>query len=176
MAHELAHIKNHDTLTMTIAATIGGAISMLAQYMQFGVMFGGHRDNRGGVGLIGTLVAISSPRSPPCSCRWRSAARANIRPTAWARRSAGHPLWLASALAKIQNYAHRIPNEEAEAAPATAHIFIINPLTGRGRRQLVLDAPQHREPHRRARGDGARDGPNAGNGLGRGFHRLPYRL
>ena len=58
MAHELAHIKNHDTLTMTIAASIGGAISMLAQYMQFGAMFGGHRDDRSGVGMIGTLVAI----------------------------------------------------------------------------------------------------------------------
>ena len=58
MAHELAHIKNHDTLTMTIAASIGGAISMLAQYMQFGAMFGGDRDDRSGVGMIGALVAI----------------------------------------------------------------------------------------------------------------------
>ena len=50
IAHELAHIKNHDTLTMTVAATIGGAISMLAQYMKFGLLFGGSRDNRGGLG------------------------------------------------------------------------------------------------------------------------------
>ena len=48
MAHELAHVKNHDTLTMAVAATIGGAISMLAQYLQFGALFGGHRDNNGG--------------------------------------------------------------------------------------------------------------------------------
>ena len=45
MAHELAHVKNYDTLTMAVAATIGGAISMLAQYLQFGALFGGHREN-----------------------------------------------------------------------------------------------------------------------------------
>src|SRR5262249_16916507 len=49
LAHELAHIKNHDTLTMAVAATIGGAISMLAQYLQFGALFGGHRENNNGV-------------------------------------------------------------------------------------------------------------------------------
>ena len=57
MAHELAHVKNYDTLTMAVAATIGGAISMLAQYLQFGALFGGHRDNNGGgIGWIGALV------------------------------------------------------------------------------------------------------------------------
>jgi heat shock protein HtpX len=53
----------------------------------------------------------------------------------------GRPMWLASALAKIQNYAHRIPNEEAEAAPATAHMFIINPLTGQGMDNLFSTHP-----------------------------------
>ena len=54
LAHELTHVKNRDTLIMTIAATIGGAISMVAQYMQFGMMFGGNRDDRGGaLGMLG---------------------------------------------------------------------------------------------------------------------------
>jgi heat shock protein HtpX len=132
MAHELAHIKNHDTLTMTIAASIGGAISMLAQYMQFGMMFGGHRDNRSGVGVIGSLVAILVA---PLAAMLVQMAISRSREYSADRMGAeisGRPLWLASALAKIQSYAHQIPNEEAEAAPATAHIFIINPLSGRG--------------------------------------------
>src|SRR3990170_6922019 len=58
MAHELSHIKNYDTLTMAVAATIGGAISMLAQYLQFGALFGGHRENNSGIGWIGALVAM----------------------------------------------------------------------------------------------------------------------
>src|SRR5262247_4248530 len=57
MAHELAHVKNYDTLTMAVAASIGGAVSMLAQYLQFGALFGGHRENNN-VGWLGTLVAI----------------------------------------------------------------------------------------------------------------------
>jgi heat shock protein HtpX len=132
MAHELAHIKNHDTLTMTIAASIGGAISMLAQYMQFGMMFGGHRDDRSGVGVIGSLVAILVA---PLAAMLVQMAISRSREYSADRMGAvisGRPLWLASALAKIQNYAHQIPNEAAEAAPATAHIFIINPLSGRG--------------------------------------------
>jgi heat shock protein HtpX len=140
MAHELAHIKNHDTLTMTIAASIGGAISMLAQYMQFGAMFGG-RDDRGGVGMIGTLVAIIVA---PLAAMLVQMAISRSREYSADRMGAeisGQPLWLASALAKIQNYARRIPNEEAEAAPATAHMFIINPLSGRGMDNLFSTHP-----------------------------------
>ena len=58
LAHELSHVKNYDTLTMAVAATIGGAISMLAQYLQFGALFGGHRENNNGIGWIGALVAM----------------------------------------------------------------------------------------------------------------------
>jgi heat shock protein HtpX len=141
MAHELAHIKNHDTLTMTIAASIGGAISMLAQYLQFGAMFGGNRDDRGGVGMIGSLVAILIA---PLAAMLVQMAISRSREYGADRMGAqisGQPMSLASALAKIQNYAHRIPNEEAEAAPATAHIFIINPLSGRGMDNLFSTHP-----------------------------------
>ena len=131
MAHELAHIKNHDTLTMTIAASIGGAISMLAQYLQFGMLFGG-RDDRSGIGIIGSIIAIIvAPLAAMLVQMAISRSREYVADHDGAMICA-HPLWLASALNKIQSYAHRIPNEEAEAAPATAHMFIINPLSGRG--------------------------------------------
>jgi heat shock protein HtpX len=117
---------------MTVAATIGGAISMLAQYMQFGMLFGGGRDDRSGLGMIGALIAIIVA---PLAALLVQMAISRSREYAADRGGAmisGHPLWLASALAKIQGYARQIPNEEAERVPATAHMFIINPLSGRG--------------------------------------------
>ncbi len=133
VAHELAHIKHRDTLTMTVAATIGGAISMLAQYLQFGMLFGGGgRDDRGGVGWIGALLAMLVA---PFAAMLVQMAISRSREYGADRMGAaicGNPLWLASALAKIQNAARRIPNEAAEEVPAAAHVFIVNPLTGRG--------------------------------------------
>ncbi len=132
IAHELTHVKNRDTLTMTVAASIGGAISMLAQYMQFGFLFGGNRDDRSGVGMIGALLAIIVA---PIAAMLVQMAISRSREYEADRGGAiisGRPLWLASALAKIDAYAHRIPNETAESVPATAPMFIINPLSGRG--------------------------------------------
>jgi heat shock protein HtpX len=134
ISHELAHIKNRDTLTMTVAATIGGAISMLAQYLQFGLLFGGgHRDDRGGgLGWIGALAAIIVA---PLAAMLVQMAISRSREYGADRLGAlicGNPLWLASALEKLQNAARRIPNEIAEQVPAAAHVFIVNPLTGRG--------------------------------------------
>jgi heat shock protein HtpX len=132
IAHELTHVKNHDTLTMTVAASIGGAISMLAQWMQFGFLFGGNRDDRSGVGMIGVLLAIIVA---PIAAMLVQMAISRSREYAADRGGAiisGRPLWLASALAKIDDYAHQIPNETAESVPATAPMFIINPLSGQG--------------------------------------------
>lgn len=134
MAHELAHIKNRDTLTMAVAATIGGAISMLAQYLQFGMLFGGHRDQNGGggIGMIGSILAMLVA---PLAAMLVQMAISRSREYQADRMGAlicGNPRWLASALVKIQNAAKRIPNEDAEAVPAAAHMFIINPLTGHG--------------------------------------------
>jgi heat shock protein HtpX len=128
IAHELAHVKNRDTLTMTITATIAGAISMLAQ---FGMFFGGgHRDNNQGAGLVGTiLLAILAPIAAMIVQMAISRTREYAADEEGAR-ICGHPLWLASALAKIAHAAEVIPNETAEQAPATAHLFIINPLSG----------------------------------------------
>jgi len=141
MAHELSHVKNRDTLTMALAATIGGAISMLAQFLQFGALFGGNRNNNSGVGWVGTLIAIILA---PLAAMLAQMAISRSREYAADRMGGqicGQPLWLASALRKIEGYARQIPNEPAEAAPATAHLFIINPLSGQGMDNLFSTHP-----------------------------------
>jgi heat shock protein HtpX len=139
IAHELAHVKNHDTLTMTITATIAGAISMLAQ---FGMFFGGNRDsNNGGMGIIGTLAMVILA---PLAAMLVQMAISRAREYAADRMGAeiaGEPRHLASALAKIENAAHRIPNQQAEQNPATAHLFIINPLSGQRMDNLFSTHP-----------------------------------
>jgi heat shock protein HtpX len=128
LAHELAHVKNRDTLTMTITATIAGAISMLAQ---FGMFFGGgHRDNNNGLGIVGSLLMVILA---PIAAMLVQMAISRTREYAADRLGAeisGRPEWLASALGKIERAAHAIPNEPAELNPATAHLFIVNPLSG----------------------------------------------
>ncbi len=123
MAHELAHVKNRDTLIMTITATIAGAISMLAN---FAIFFGNNRNNP--LGLIGViLVMILAPLAAGLVQMAISRSREYEADRVGAE-ICGQPLWLASALEKIQNAAQRIDNNPAEANPATAHMFIINPL------------------------------------------------
>ena len=139
LAHELAHVKNHDTLTMTITATIAGAISMLAQ---FGMFFSGNRDsNNGGMGIIGTLAMVILA---PIAAMLVQMAISRTREYAADRMGAeivGEPRHLASALAKIENAAHAIPNAQAEQNPATAHLFIINPLSGQRMDNLFSTHP-----------------------------------
>jgi heat shock protein HtpX len=141
MAHELAHIKNYDTLTMAVAATIGGAISMLAQYLQFGALFGGNRENNGGVGWIGMLIAMIVAPLAAMLVQMAISRSREYQADRMGGAICGNPLWLASALQKIEGYAHQIRNEPAEAAPATAHLFIINPLTGEGMDNLFSTHP-----------------------------------
>jgi heat shock protein HtpX len=127
IAHELAHISNRDTLTMTITATIAGAISMLGNFALF--TGGGHRDNNG-VGLIGTIAMIILA---PLAAMLVQMAISRTREYAADHLGAhisGEPLALASALDKISRMAHVVPNETAEQSPATAHLFIVNPLSG----------------------------------------------
>ena len=127
VAHELAHIKNRDTLIMTITATIAGAISMLAQ---FGMFFGGSRDNNHGYGVVGAIaMMILAPIAAMLVQMAISRTREYAADNAGAR-IAGRPLALAAALAKISHSAERIPNDTAEQNPATAHLFIVNPLAG----------------------------------------------
>jgi heat shock protein HtpX len=124
MAHELAHVKNRDTLTMTITATIAGAISMLAN---FGLFFGGGSRNNP-LGFVGVLlVAILAPMAAMLVQMAISRGREYEADRIGAE-ICGQPLWLASALGKIAGAAQAIDNDQAEANPATAHMFIINPL------------------------------------------------
>ncbi|MGH6735355.1 MAG: zinc metalloprotease HtpX [Methyloceanibacter sp.] len=126
IAHELAHIKNHDTLLMTVTATIAGAISMLANFAMF---FGGSRDNQG-IGFLGTIaLVILGPLAAGLVQMAISRTREYEADRGGAEIS-GQPLWLASALQKIAGAAHRIPNMTAERNPASAHLFIVNPLSG----------------------------------------------
>jgi heat shock protein HtpX len=139
LAHELAHVKNRDTLTMTVAATIAGAISMLAN---FGMFFGGsRRDGEGGGGFVGTLLAIIVA---PMAAALIQMAISRSREYAADHDGAEicqRPLWLASALQKIESNVQGIPNEQAEMHPATAPLYIINPLTGGGMDNLFSTHP-----------------------------------
>lgn len=127
MAHELAHVKNRDTLTMTITATLAGAISMLGNFAFF---FGGNRDNNNPFGFIGVLVAMIVA---PLAAMLVQMAISRTREYAADRMGAqicGDPMSLASALNKIAGGVQHIHNPDAEHNPATAHMFIINPLSG----------------------------------------------
>ena len=142
IAHELAHIKNRDTLTMAVAATIGGAVSMVAQYMQFGMLFGGGRGgDRGALGAIGTLAAIIIAPMAAGLVQMAISRSREYQADRLGAMICGRPLWLASALRRIDGAARQIPNEEAEAVPAAAHMFIINPLNGHGVDNLFSTHP-----------------------------------
>jgi heat shock protein HtpX len=140
MAHELAHVKNRDTLTMTVTATIAGAISALAN---FGLFFGGSREDedRPG-GLIGTIaLAILAPIAAMLVQMAISRSREYEADRIGAE-IAGDGRALARALEKIEAYARGgAVNHEAERNPATAHLFIINPLSGRGADNLFSTHP-----------------------------------
>jgi heat shock protein HtpX len=126
MAHELAHVRNRDTLIMTVTATIAGAISMLAN---FAFLFGG-RDRNNPLGPIGTIAMVIMA---PLAAMLVQMAISRTREYSADRGGAeisGKPLALASALQRISGAAHQIENPTAEANPATAHLFIINPLSG----------------------------------------------
>jgi heat shock protein HtpX len=123
LAHELGHVKHRDTLTMTITATIAGAVSMLANTALF---FGGGRRN--GLGFVGVLlIAILAPIAAMLVQMAISRSREFEADREGAEIS-GRPLWLASALQKIETAAAVTDNPEADANPATAHMFIVNPL------------------------------------------------
>ena len=140
MAHELAHVKNRDTLIMTITATIAGAISMLANFALF---FGNNRNNP--LGLIGTIaIMILAPLAAMLVQTAISRAREYEADRIGAE-ICGRPLWLASALDKIQHGASRIDNQAAEDNPATAHMFIINPLHARSIDSLFSTHPNTEE-------------------------------
>lgn len=161
MGHELAHVKHRDTLTMTITATIAGAIGMLANFAFF---FGGSRDNQngGGLGFIGTLaIMLLAPMAAALVQMAISRSREYEADRLGAEIS-GHPLWLAAALEKLEAGATRIDNRVAEDNPASAHMFIINPLHARATDNLFSTHPSTANRVRRLREMAGTSGPSSG--------------
>ncbi|MFN3259786.1 MAG: zinc metalloprotease HtpX [Pikeienuella sp.] len=135
IAHELAHIRNRDTLIMTIAASIAGAVGFLAQFALF------FRNDRGPMGAVGAiLVMILAPLAATVVQMTISRTREYAADRAGAE-ICGDPLALAGALRKIAGFAGRIEMPSAERNPASAHLFIMNPLTGRGADKLFSTHP-----------------------------------
>ena len=138
MAHELAHVKNRDTLTMTVTATIAGAITTLANFAMF---FGGGRDNNNGGGVIGALAIMFLAPFAAALVQFAISRGREYEADRLGAEICGRPDWLASALAKISQGAARIPNETAERHPETGQLMIINPLSGRGADNLFSTHP-----------------------------------
>jgi heat shock protein HtpX len=141
IAHELAHIKHRDMLTGTIVATIAGAISMLAQMAQWAMIFGGgsrRDDNEGGSPIAALVMMIVAPIAAMLVQMAISRTREYEADKGGAI-LAGNPTWLANALLKLEKGSQLIPMEDAR--PATAHMFIVNPLRGGGLMNLFSTHP-----------------------------------
>jgi heat shock protein HtpX len=139
IAHELAHIKHRDILVGTIAATIAGAISYLAQMAQWAMIFGGRSDDeRGGGNPIAALVMMIVGPIAALMVQMAISRSREYGADAGGARIAGNPFHLASALKKLQTASRRIP---MDANPATSHMFIVNPLSGGGLLKLFSTHP-----------------------------------
>ncbi len=150
MAHELAHVGNRDILISTIAATFAGAISMVGNMLQWGAMLGAGRhdeESESAGGLVGSLVlAIVAPMAALLIQMAVSRSREYLADETGAR-ICGRPLALANALRKLHSAAQMIPMEDSR--PASAHLFIVNPLSGGGLLSLFSTHPPIEERVRR---------------------------
>jgi heat shock protein HtpX len=159
LAHELAHVKNRDILIGTIAATMAGAIMLLASMARWSALFGGmHRDNNngGGMGAIGMIaMSIIAPLAAMIIQMAVSRSREYLADATGAR-IAGGPEGLARALEKLGAYSRRIP---MQANPSTAHMFIVNPLSGKNLQSLFSTHPPVEERVRRLLGVRHQGGP-----------------
>jgi len=138
MAHELAHVKNRDTLTMTVTATLAGAIGALANFALF---FGGGNDRERPGGIIGTLALMILAPLAAALVQMAISRGREYEADRHGAEISGDPQALASALQKIDAYARGIVNLTAERNPATGQMFIINPLAGRGADNLFSTHP-----------------------------------
>ena len=144
MAHELGHVRNRDILIGTIAATIAGAISMLAHMAQWAMIFGGGRrdDDEGAGGMIGGIAMIILAPIAAALIQMAISRSREYEADATGARISGTPLSLASALKKLHAASQRVP---LSANPATAHMFIVNPLRGGGLMNLFSTHPPMEE-------------------------------
>ncbi|PYQ13048.1 MAG: zinc metalloprotease HtpX [Acidobacteria bacterium] len=137
LAHELSHVINRDTLTSTVAATLAGAITWVA-HMAYFMPLGRDRDDEGGNPLVMLLTLLLAPLAAMLIQLAVSRSREYEADTSGAR-LVGHPEGLANALRRLQAAAERIPMRSAD--PATAHLFIVNPLSGRSLAGLFSTHP-----------------------------------
>jgi heat shock protein HtpX len=142
MAHELGHVRNRDILIGTIAAAIAGAISLLANMAQWAMIFGGfggrRDDDEGSGGVIGGILMIILAPIAALLIQMAISRSREYQADATGARICGNPLWLANALRKLEVGSQRVP---LDANPATAHMFIVNPLRGGGLRNLFSTHP-----------------------------------
>ena len=169
IAHELAHIRHRDTLTMTVTATMAGAIAMLGNMLMFSSMFGGRDDNRGG-GLAAILAMIFAPLAAGLVQMAISRTREYEADRTGAE-ICGQPMALASALAKISRAAGQVVNIPAERNPASASMFIINPLHALRMNRLFATHPSTED--RIARLRAMPGGRGNGGGAGVSPSRVP---
>jgi heat shock protein HtpX len=144
MAHELAHVRNRDILIGTIAATIAGAISMLANMAQWAMIFGGGRrdDDEGHGSMIGGILMLILAPIAAALIQMAISRSREFQADATGARICGNPMSLANALRKLHVGSQRIP---MDASPATAHMFIVNPLRGGGLVNLFSTHPPMEE-------------------------------
>lgn len=184
IAHELSHVRNRDTLTMAVAATIGSAISMLAQWLQFSAIFGGNRNNNSG-SRIGAFAAMLLAPLAAMLVQMAISRSREYEADRLGGTLCGNPLWLASALQKIETAVHQVPNPAAERVPATASLYIVNPLTGGGMDNLFSTHPNTEnriaalealaeELGAAAGPSGSRQSPSPGMNAGPGPRRGPW--
>ncbi|RPF49736.1 heat shock protein [Thermodesulfitimonas autotrophica] len=148
LAHELAHIKNRDTLTGTIAATLAGAITMIADIIRWGFIFGaGRNEEEGGNPVAALALAIVAPLAA-LLIQMAISRAGEFRADATGARIAGSADGLASALLKLEQAARHLP---MHVNPATSHLFIINPLSGESLLRLFSTHPPVSERVRRLR-------------------------
>jgi heat shock protein HtpX len=142
LAHELSHVKNRDTLTMAIAATLAGAITYMAHMAQWAMIFGGGRrdgeDREGGGGVLGGLLMIVLAPLAATLIQLAVSRAREYQADASGAHMAGQPWGLAKALEKLDVASRMAP---MDATPATAHLFIVNPLTGGGWTTLFSTHP-----------------------------------
>jgi heat shock protein HtpX len=149
LAHELGHVKNRDTLISTVAATLAGVVMMLATMLRWAAIFGGvQRDDRDGGGLVQLLVmTIVAPLAAMLIQLAISRSR-EYQADSTGAHLAGNPLGLAAALEKLERGSERIP---LPANPQTAHLFIVNPLSGSAMTKLFSTHPPLEDRVRRLR-------------------------
>jgi heat shock protein HtpX len=143
LAHELSHVQNRDTLTMAIAATLAGAITYMAQMAQWAMIFGGGRrdsdEDSGGGGVVGGLLMIVLAPLAATLIQLAISRSREFQADASGAHMAGQPWGLAKALEKLEMASKMQPMQAA--TPATAHLFIVNPLAGGGWSTLFSTHP-----------------------------------